>query len=151
MSPSAFFNHNRVIANFLTGVEVYLKTSLVGGYLAPETDVFLPDGGDVLRPDISFILEKNKGIVIGHIHGVPDLVCEVLSNATRDRDLGIKAERYLSNGVKEYWIIDPANKSIELWINRATHWEKKSGQNLASELLPGLQITAEDVFSGMPE
>jgi len=150
MSPSAFFNHNRVISNFLTIAEAYLKKNKVGGYLAPETDVFLPDGGDVLRPDVSFILEKNKSIIIGHIHGAPDLVCEVLSDSSRDRDLGIKADRYLKNGVKEYWILNPADKSIQLWVNRGANWKKKSGQILASELLPPLQISINDIFSGMP-
>ncbi|MDH4263331.1 MAG: Uma2 family endonuclease [Spirochaetia bacterium] len=150
MSPSSFFNHNRVISNFLTTVEVYLKKTKVGGYLAPETDVFLPDGGDVLRPDISFILEKNKSIIIGHIHGTPDLICEVLSDSTRERDLGVKAGRYLSNGVKEYWILNPTDRSIQLWINRGLNWDKKTAQTLASELLAGLQVSVDDIFSGMP-
>jgi Uma2 family endonuclease len=150
MSPSAYFEHNKVISNFLTTVEVFLKISGIVGYLAPETDLFLPDGGDVLRPDITFILEKNKRIIIGHIHGTPDLVCEVLSDSTRQRDLGVKGDRYLFNGVKEYWILNPDDKNIQVWINRGSSWDKKFGETLSSELLPDLQITTRDIFNAMP-
>jgi len=131
-----------------------LKNRVIGngaGYVTIATDIFLPDGGDVLRPDISFILEKNKHIIVGHIHGTPDLVCEVLSDSTKGRDIGAKAARYLSNGVKEYWILNPAEKSIHVWLNRASVRDKKTAALLHSELLPGLQISANDIYTGMPE
>ena len=72
-----------------------------------KVDILLPDGGDVVRPDITVILNQNMGIVKTHIHGVPDLVAEVLSPSTRTRDLGEKSERYLHNSIPEYWILDP--------------------------------------------
>ena len=150
MSPSAYFEHGFAAASFF-GI---LKSWVIGkgaGYITIETDIFLPDGGDVLRPDISFILEKNKHIIIGHIHGTPDLVCEVLPDSTKERDIGAKAARYLSNGVKEYWILNPAEKSIHVWLNRASVRDKKTAALLHSELLPGLQISANDIYTGMPE
>lgn len=157
MSPSAFFNHGLAASRFNTQLGKYLELKPIG-YVVQEVDVFLPDGGDVLRPDVSLILEKNKHIIVGHIHGTPDLVCEVLSDSTLERDLGIKADRYLSNAVKEYWILNPADKSIHLWINRFStplsanggFWDKKSGPTLTSELLIGLQITVNNIFGGMP-
>jgi len=145
MAPSPHFEHNELEINFA----VQLKKNLTltnKGRVSVETDVFLPDGGDVLRPDISFILHENMGIVKTHIHGTPDLVCEVLSNATRRRDLGEKADRYLKNGVKEYWILDPVEKTMELWLNRGAAWEKKSGRQISSELLPGFEVKSEDIF-----
>jgi Uma2 family endonuclease len=151
MSPSAFFEHNKAVSKFLTAIEIFMKKSGIQGELAPETDIFLPDGGDVLRPDVSFIQEKNKRIIIGHIHGTPDLVCEVLSDSTKERDLGVKADRYLANGVKEYWILNPSDKSIYLWFNRGDVWDKKSGSVLQSELLSGLQISLNDIYTGFPE
>ena len=112
-----------------------------------QIDIFLPDGGDVLRPDISFILNENLSIVKGHIHGVPDLICEVLSDSTRSRDLGVKADRYLLNGVKEYWIVDPKVKEIQVWINlNQKEWEKISGDVLNSKLLSGFLITKGSLF-----
>ena len=150
MSPSPFFEHAYVASQFQILLGNYLKVKPVG-FVVHEVDIFLPDGGDVLRPDVLLILEKNKHIIVGHIHGTPDLICEVLSDSTRERDLGIKANRYLANGVKEYWILNPADRSIHLWMNRGNQWDKKSDTSLESELLPGLQITVDDIFSDMPE
>ena len=49
------------------------------------------------------------------IHGVPDLIVEVLSRSTMKKDIGIKKEIYERNGVKEYWIINPWSKTIEVY------------------------------------
>jgi Uma2 family endonuclease len=146
LNPSGFFEHGRRANRFGYFLQSYLETNSCGE-LTIETDIFLPDGGDFLRPDISFILNENLSIVKGHIHGVPDLVCEVLSESSRFRDLGVKADRYLLNGVKEYWMIDPKEKAILLWINRdKKEWEKRSGDVLASELLKGFAITKGSMF-----
>ncbi|MBS0619363.1 MAG: Uma2 family endonuclease [Spirochaetes bacterium] len=145
MTPSPFFEHNLRGNEFNFVLKAWLKGRPMGEVVM-ETDVLLPDGGDVLRPDISFILNENMGIVKGHIHGVPDLVCEVLSESTRRRDLGVKAERYRKNGVKEYFIIDPDEKSIHLWINRGDAWAKSEGETLKSELLPGFVLEKKQIF-----
>jgi Uma2 family endonuclease len=169
MSPSAFSEHNRSLARIITAFVNFLDSDKKGQVL-PETDIFLPDDGDVLRPDITVVLKENYGIIKGHIHGIPDIVVEVLSEATRKRDLGDKADRYLSNGVREYWIADPDEKTIALWINvdngsrtagepQATHstssvqassptksWNKKNGNVLESSILSGFVLKQEDVF-----
>lgn len=146
MSPSPNFDHAERQGSFYNALKNFLKNKPVGR-VVNDVDVFLPDGGDVLRPDISFILNENMGIVKTHIHGAPDLICEILSDSTRDRDLGEKADRYLKNGVKEYWIIDPKKKSIELWQNCIAHWEKSMAENLTSGLLKDLIIKRDDIFS----
>jgi Uma2 family endonuclease len=145
LSPSGFFEHGNCQVNFGRLLGNFVQEKKVGK-LVTEVDIFLPDGGDVLRPDLSFILNQNLSIVKGHIHGVPDLVCEVLSDSTRNRDLGTKADRYLLNGVKEYWIVDPAAKTLFVWINRNKNkWEKKSGEVCESELLKGF-VLQRDTF-----
>lgn len=145
MSPSADFFHGKTYGEIFSIIRQHLKIHPLG-YLTQETDVFLPDGGDPLRPDISFILNEKKYIIKTHIHGVPDLIVEVLSPATEHRDLGIKAERYLKNGVREYWIADPNAKTLRLWINKGEAWDKKSGDSLDSVLLSGLTIRKSDIW-----
>jgi Uma2 family endonuclease len=85
-------------------------------------------------------------IVKTHIHGTPDLICEVLSHSTRERDLGEKADRYLKNGVKEYWIIDPDQKSTEVWQNNGMKWEKFKGDSLKSFLIKDFIVQKEEIF-----
>ena len=93
MSPSAFFEHNEVLVNFLSLLKAFIRGKKIGRIVS-DTDIFLPDGGDVLRPDVSLVLTGNQQIIVGHIHGVPDLICEVLSKSMEIRDLGVKADRY---------------------------------------------------------
>jgi hypothetical protein len=50
------------------------------------------------------------------------------------------------HGVKEYFIIDPEEKAIHLWINRGSHWEKFSGDEIRSELLKGFSLRYADFF-----
>jgi len=144
-SPSAFFEHNDILSEMVSLLRVYLKINQSGKAVV-ETDVYLPDGGDVLRPDISVILQENYKIIKGHIHGIPDIVIEILSDSTRLRDLGVKAHRYLTNGIKEYWICDPDEKTISIWHNQdKKNWNKKTGDTLESLLLPKF-ILKNEIF-----
>lgn len=146
LSPSAFFDHGNLALNFVFQLKIFLEKFPLGK-LTIETDLFLPDGGDVLRPDISFILNENLSIIKGHIHGAPDLICEVLSESTKGRDLGIKADRYLQNGVKEYWILNPMAKTAEVWYNlQKTHWEIHKEKLQKSKLLPGFSVQLDTLF-----
>ena len=71
-----------------------------------EKDNFIPDAMIVCNPDIV----KSNGI-----HGTPDLMVEVLSRSTARNDKFNKKALYEKYGVKEYWIVDPANKTIEIY------------------------------------
>ncbi|MDF3821270.1 Uma2 family endonuclease [Leptospira sp. 96542] len=136
LSPSAYFDHGNLQTYFATELSIYLRTHPLGR-LTTETDIFLPDDGDVLRPDLSFILNENLSIIKGHIHGVPDLICEVLSESTKSRDLGVKADRYLRCGVREYWILDPKEKTSQVWYNvNSKSWQKQKHEKLVSKILP---------------
>ncbi len=51
----------------------------------------------------------------GDLRGAPDLVIEVLSPGTARRDKKDKFSLYEKHGVREYWIIDPSEKLLEVW------------------------------------
>ncbi|TVQ18574.1 MAG: Uma2 family endonuclease, partial [Spirochaetaceae bacterium] len=63
---------------------------------------------NVFLPDLAFYRAERAGLVRDtHIEGPPDLVVEVLSKRTADRDVGPKFAEYEQHGVTEYWILDP--------------------------------------------
>ena len=62
-----------------------------------------------MQPDITVVLKENKSIIRGHIHGVPDMIIEILSRGSREYDSGKKKNLYERCGVKEYWIINPVS------------------------------------------
>jgi Uma2 family endonuclease len=65
-----------------------------------------------VQPDIVFIAKENLSIIQEHIHGVPDLIIEVLSEGNKSHDLKTKKELYEKFGVKEYWIIHPEEQTL---------------------------------------
>ena len=56
------------------------------------------------------------------VHGAPDLVVEVLSPGTAKRDRGYKKNAYEAGGVPEYWIVEPSNRSVEVYLLENGHY-----------------------------
>ncbi len=100
--------HQRIVQQLSYSLESYIRGN--GGdcqvYTAPFAVFLKDDDQNYLEPDISVICDKNKLDDKG-CHGAPDIVMEVLSPSTRDRDLGIKLYLYRESGVREYWAINP--------------------------------------------
>lgn len=71
-----------------------------------EEDHFVPDVMVVCDPDII----RSDGV-----YGAPDLVVEVLSPSTARNDKTRKKEVYARCGVREYWIVSPGDKSVEVY------------------------------------
>ena len=62
----------------------------------------------MVQPDLLFISsERNEIITPDNVRGAPDLVVEILSPATAERDRTLKLDLYAKHGVKEYWIVGP--------------------------------------------
>ncbi len=81
-------------------------------------DVIFGDG-DYVQPDLVFVRRERMHIVKDHgLEGTPDLVVEILSDSTEQRDRGIKRERYAAHGVPEYWMIDAGAKHVEVYRSR---------------------------------
>ncbi len=146
LSSSPTANHNRLQNRFFFALESSLRAHRAGEAFT-DLDVKLPDGNDVLRPDVSFVANENTAIVGDWIFGVPDLVCEVLSPATRGRDLVEKAGRYLRNGVREYWIVDGTHRVMEARYNVGDAWAVNSGDVLQSRLLPGFRVVTAEILA----
>lgn len=83
---------------FTAPVEVYLD----------EHNIFEPDVLYLL-PDSTCVVEEKR------LNGAPDLVVEVLSPSTARIDRQQKYQAYEKNGVREYWIADPAHEVLEVW------------------------------------
>lgn len=117
MAPAPSESHNNIMANILVIFRNYLRGKHCRAY-GDNIDVFL-DENNHFRPDASIVCDRNK-IKGDGIHGAPDLVAEILSRTTSKNDRGIKMKAYEHFGVKEYWIVDPVNRSIEVYLNTDT-------------------------------
>lgn len=150
MTPAPKTYHQDVSRNLEFLLQDFVaKYNLGKIYYAP-TDVFLSDK-DVVQPDILFISKQRRQIIKkAYIKGAPDLVVEILSETTQKLDLQVKHTLYAKYGVKEYWIVDPDKKKVEVLRLRKKGYGKgeiyKSGQILTSHVLTGLQIIVSDIF-----
>jgi len=76
-------------------------------------------GGNVFEPDIFWVSPENDrcALVDGkYWEGAPDFVVELLSKSTEYRDRGVKYETYQLHGVREYWLVEPLAKFIEVYV-----------------------------------
>ncbi len=116
---------------------------------APVDVVF--DGDEVYQPDIVFIKRDRQGIIEKDaIHGVPDLVMEIVSPSSVFYDTVEKKEIYRKYGVNEYWLIFPDEKAIEIFVLEKGDYQefcrfKKNGC-VRSKILEGLKIYSKDIF-----
>jgi Uma2 family endonuclease len=116
MSPSPVNAHQVVLNKINFQILCFLEVSKVGELRIAPFDVYF-NKRNIFQPDIIFITNENlnkvesKGLV-----GVPDLVIEILSPGTAHIDMGEKRDIYEQYGVKEYFIVDPATKTVTSFV-----------------------------------
>jgi Uma2 family endonuclease len=109
MSPSPNRSHQKILGKLFIQLST-LATTKGEVYIAP-FDVYLDEVSNAVQPDLIFVASSRSSIVREDaIHGVPDLLIEVLSPGNQKHDLVKKKELYEKFGVKEYWIIDPETR-----------------------------------------
>ena len=114
ISPRPLLRHNQVVANITTIFRNYLRGKPCRMY-TDGADVRL-DNENVYVPDAMIVCDRSILRRDG-IYGAPDLVVEVLSPSTALYDRGAKMKHYAEAGVKEYWIISPIGRSVEVYLN----------------------------------
>ncbi|MBQ7480139.1 MAG: Uma2 family endonuclease [Selenomonadaceae bacterium] len=119
-SPSS--EHQRILGEIARQIGNFLDGKHCDIYPAP-FDVRLFEGMEeppahvrtVVQPDISVVCDKEK-IDDRGCHGAPDFVIEILSPSTLRMDRLLKFRLYQQAGVREYWIVDPRNRSVQVFL-----------------------------------
>ena len=149
-SPSPSRKHQKVSLRLeLLLVDAVLRPGRGEVYHAP-LDVKLRED-TVYQPDLLVVLREHADrLRETHIEGAPDLVVEVLSPSTAHLDLWEKRYDYAQAGVREYWVVDPDTKRVELYVlegERLVLAETAQGRGrLRSRLIPDLEVDLEALF-----
>lgn len=156
VTASPFTRHQRAVVDLLLELGPFIREHRLGEILTAPLDVVLSEH-DVVQPDLIFIAKERAAIVAEkNIQGAPDLVIEILSGGTRKRDTGIKRDRYALFGVREYWLVDPARRTIQVDLLTAGRFRRPAllsaaaGDVLTSPLFPGLEIPLARLLSAAP-
>ena len=109
--------HQRASTNLFLQLGMYNLQKKAGELFHAPYDVYLDDHNAGIQPDIlfvsherNFVIRENNGIV-----GAPDLIVEILLKGTAAKDRGTKKDTYEQFAVREYWIVDPQARSIEVY------------------------------------
>lgn len=115
MTPAPSWEHQSISGELYKQLAVFLTGKNCKVFSSPFDVRLNADSGDdnVIQPDIVVICDRSKLAGTGY-NGVPDMVIEILSPSTENRDKTLKYDKYLQAGVREYWIVDPDGKTVSV-------------------------------------
>ena len=158
MSPAPNRVHQKLSGEIFRELSNYLKGKPCEAYSAP-FDVRLPrkskedkDIITVVQPDICVICDRSKLDDRGCV-GAPDIMVEILSPGNNKKELQNKYEIYEESGVKEYWIVTPAEKTFLKYVLTAEGAFQASrlltaGDEVTTPILPGFVLDLTELFEG---
>lgn len=108
----------------------------------------------VPQPDLFFIRANRVRELAVHagVNGSPDLALEVISPSSVQMDTVVKFNLYARHGIPEYWLVNPATRSIVLYTLADGRYEPVPPDDaglLRSGVLPGLAIDPSEVIAGL--
>jgi len=122
MSPAPSDLHQKILDKVYRQLGNFIEENDLGQTRTAPYDVYL-NKKNIFQPDIIFISKQNEQhIKRNGFYGAPDLVIEILSPATWRFDKEDKKDEYERSGVKEYWMIDPADKTTEGFYLKKTEF-----------------------------
>ncbi len=150
MTPAPTTEHQQILLRLLRILDDFSIHNKTGTVFPAPTDVVL-SMTDVVEPDIIYISKEREHIITKrNIIAAPDLVIEILSEGTETVDRTLKKALYEKYGVMEYWIIDPDQKVIELFVLRDKIFvligSYSMNDKFESQLLKGLIVELKTVF-----
>lgn len=164
MSPSPSYKHGIINNNINTIIKTGLKDSLCLVFMENLDFQYHPEeNDDYVIPDVMIICDR-KHLKGGTYSGVPKFIVETLSPSTALRDKTDKMRAYEKAGVKEYWIVSPQGKSVEIYYltegryiltyhyileddPAEEHYNAKT--EIALTGFPQITMKLEDIFEGM--
>jgi Uma2 family endonuclease len=153
VTPSPNTRHQRIVGHLFLLIGNWLEEHPLGQLFLAPYDVVLSNF-DVVEPDLLYVSNERAADVITSLHakGVPELVIEIASSATRKRDETSKRHLYERFGVTEYWVIDPDLDVVRVYrrsgdrFKRPIELSRETGDVLTTPLLPQLELPLRAIF-----
>jgi Uma2 family endonuclease len=153
MTPARSPHHQLVTVNLLLHLGYFAKQRDMGVVMVAPLDVVLDRDAQIIQPDLIFIAKGRAGKLLGKaaITGAPDLALEILSPSTARTDRKIKLPLYARYGVPEYWLVDPEDPSVEIFLLEGSTYKVGgiflSGETIDVGAFADAQITVNSIFS----
>ena len=112
--PMPAWGHQLISARLTALLYEHVEQLGLGQVSSPVDVVLDAETALVVQPDIVFVSTARLGIVRERVWGAPDLVVEIQSPRTAQRDRTVKLAWYRQYGVRECWLVDPAARTVEV-------------------------------------
>ncbi len=151
VSPAPLYIHQKILRKITVAFSLVVDTKELGEVVMAPSDVHL-DEENVVQPDLFFVAKDNPNckVLVGYWYGAPDLCVEILSKASVRMDRVKKFGLYQKHGVREYWIVDPLENFIEVYVLDGGQYRRHGAytetDTLTSVVLPELTLNLADVF-----
>ena len=157
MSPAPSRNHQQVSLKITRILDRFFEKSLCELYIAP-FDVRLinfkkssPNNQifSVVQPDLCVVCDLSKLDEQGCL-GAPNLIVEILSENSFKKNLTVKFDLYEENGVQEYWIVNPTEKNVFIYVLKDGKYIGSRPYILETEIqsptFPELKFEVDKIF-----
>ena len=149
MYPGPDLGHQDTVGALYTRMKVHSDAGHLGRVVIAPFDVILDDR-NVVQPDVIFVSKGRQEILKERgVFGAPDLVVEVISPSSLSRDRNRKRKLYARFGIREFWIVDRRNESIEVFVLRQGEYELHSFAAekglVKSSVLKGFSLNLADL------
>ncbi len=145
--------HQFTLLELACSLKAFISAEKLGIILLAPFDIKLPSGiADPVEPDMMFCRKGNQPTRgSAFFEGVPDLLAEILSPETWERDRTIKLEAYEEAGVPEYWLVDPDAQTVEVYVLEKGKGYTETvrgveGDEVWSFLLPRFRVNVSELF-----
>jgi Uma2 family endonuclease len=150
MAPTPTARHQSVAREIFVALDGFVRQKELGRIFFAPLDVLLPSG-EVVQPDIFFLTteETERAHSATRVYGVPSFVVEILSPGSVKHDAITKRHLYETNGVREYWIVDPETKTVSQLIPHEGHYALKEVAEagvIRSTVLSGFEASVAQFF-----
>ena len=150
MLPSPRVRHQRIVGRIYRLLDEFVRRHRLGEVFVSPFDVHLPTA-DIVQPDVIYVPDEKNGIVEDWIRGTPDLLIEVLSPESPERDRIVKRDVYARARVPEYWIVDPDLRAIEVLALAGRKYEPfgyfRAPGEVSSKVLPRFAASLDEIFA----
>jgi Uma2 family endonuclease len=154
VTPSPNMRHQLISGDLFGLIWNYLQDHPIGRVFYAPSDVVFSEH-DVVEPDLFYLSNERAAQVLtaANVKGALDLVVEIGSPSTRQRDETIKRHLYQRSGVSEYWVVDPDIDVVRVYkqsgdegFGRPVELSREAGDVLTTDLLPGLDLSLDRIF-----
>ena len=152
MSPMPDWRHSTIVEIINRSLVTFIIQSKTKGKLYSPRAGIKTGTHTWVEPDLFYLSSELLNSLAGEMPHTADIVIEVLSLSTEKYDKTTKADTYEALDIKELWLVDAEDKTIEVRENLSSNkkWEKRviyeMGDTLQSKILEGFEILIDEVF-----